>query len=308
MAILRGISIAAIKKTVILAIVLSLVGWLAFQFRTPSVQAADIAGGISATIAIIIGFLVLYPRLDYLLLPGGTRKAHRQLLQHVILLASKATVAMSGSRGHAGVRSEALATLYLTSKALPHVPPGGLDRHLDIPEEIQAELDRCKLAAEEAIKAGGLESTRFIYQTNLFNALGELIKATAYELGGHGYVTEHWERNLVEWNMCAVRLYHGLRSPLGPPIHEDQLLRLLDRLSSVDDGDYITERLKNGNLVRLKQDDGEWTGTLKLTSDPKLVDHLETGMPVWELSIVDRNGSKAEFTCDATGFEPAPGE
>ena len=108
--------------------------------------------------------------------------------------------------------------------------------------------------------------------------------------------------------MCAVKQYQALRSPLGPPASEDQLLQLLDRLSSLGISDHLVEPLKKEHLVRIRDDNGEWTGTFKLTSNPDLVGHLETGMPVWKLDIIDREGTEVSFIRDRTGFEPAPGE
>ena len=297
-----------IAKAAIFVVLAGLVALLSFQHRQPSVQAAEIAGGISAAIAILVGFLILHPRLNYLLMPRKTRKAHVRHLQHVMSLVSQATVAISGSKGYANVRTGALAAVYLSTTALPNVPPGRLEEHFEVPEDLKDELANCKAAAEETIERGGLEGARFMYQTNLVNALGELVKAACYELGGHGYVTEYWERNLVEWNMCAIKQFQALRSPLGPSAPEAQLLSLLDRLSSIDVQDHMTRPLMEGDLLRVQEDSGKWTDTLKLTSDPQLVGHLETGMPVWALDIIDANGTTVGFIRDRTGFEPAPGE
>ena len=297
-----------IKKIVIPVLIACGLGWLASLFRSPSVQAADIASGISAIIAIAVGFVVLYPRLDYLFLPRQTRKSHKKQLQHVMTLVSRAFVVFSGRAGNPGDRTGALVMVYITSRALPNVPPSALDSHFDMPKEINTELAQLKEAVEETIGARGLENPRLIYQTNLFNALGELVKGAAFELGGHGFVTETWERNLVEWSMCALKQHQALRNPLGPPASEDQLLQLLDRLISADISGHLVEPLKKGHPVRIQNDHGEWIGPHKLISNPVLVDRLDTGMPVWKLAITDREGAKKSFRRDRTGFEPAPGE
>ena len=89
---------------------------------------------------------------------------------------------------------------------------------------------------------------------------------------------------------------------------EDQLLNLLDRLHSHEFNANAVQPLKEGDLVRIKTPGAEWIDTLKLTSEPAIVDRRETGLPVWRLEVVDAVGIEAVLTCDRTVFEPAPSE
>lgn len=223
-----------------------------------------------------------------------------------MLMASSASLVYSGSTGRAGARTEALATIYIATSALPHFPPSPLDDLFDVPDAFRADLARSKEAAEQAINSGGLEDARFAYQSNLLLAFGKFASAAGYELGGHGYVTDHWEQNLFEWIECARKQSDALRKPLGPPAPDTQLLNLLDRLNSVDVGDYLTKPLTKGKMVRIRNDDGSWSGTLKLTADPKRVDEFEAILPSWELSVIDRNDNEETYVLDRRSFEPAP--
>lgn len=297
---------ARLIKTCIVLLGAAIVSWLAFVFRNPSVEAADVASGVSALIAVGIALGVLTPRLDYLLLPKRTRTGHIAHLQHTALIVSQAVVALSGSTGRGGQRTDALSTFYVASQAVPGLHAGVLDEHIEVPDALAQELARCKKAAEEAINAGSLEGPRASYQMSLFEALGLLALAVANELGGHGYVTDRWERNTRDWLACAVKQHYALRNPLGPPAPEEQLLNLLDRLNTHKLTGYIMEPLTEGTLIRLRTSETEWTDTFKLTSAPQIIARLESGIPVWELNFVDSVGTQGRIESPRSGFEPAP--
>ncbi len=297
-------------KAAIFTVPPSVIGFVVFRNQEGSVRAADIAGGVSAVVAITAAFYVLHPRLNYWLLPYRTRRDHNTYVAWLTLTISSARVLLSGSRGNAGARTDALGLVHLTSRSLPDVPPGVIDVHFGAPADLMEQIAGFQKVAEEVIgtKERALEDPRLTYQMNLITALGHLLKGVGYELGGHGYVTDLWEQNLADWVMCAQRQYQALKRPLGSAAAEDQLLNLLDRLQTHEFNANAVQPLKEGDLVRIRTSETEWINTLKLTTDPVIVDRRETGLPVWRLEIVDALGAEAAFTCDRTAFEPAPGE
>ena len=63
-------------KAAIFTIPPSVIGLVVFWSQEGSVKAANIAGGVSAVVAITAAFYVLHPRLNYWLLPRGRRRDH----------------------------------------------------------------------------------------------------------------------------------------------------------------------------------------------------------------------------------------
>jgi hypothetical protein len=295
-------------KAAIFTIPPSVIGLVVYWSQEGSVKAANIAGGVSAVVAISAAFYVLHPRLNYWLLPHKTRRDHNTYVAWLTLTISNARVVLAGSRGCGGARTNALGTVHLTSRSLPTVPPSLIDTHFGGPADLIEEIAGFQKVAEEVIgtRERALEDPRLTYQMNLITALGLLLRGVGYELGGHGHVTDLWEQNLADWVMCAQRQYRALKRPLGAAATEDQLLTLLDRLHTHEFNANATKPLREGDLVRIRTSETEWIDTLKLTSDPVIVDRRETGLPVWKLEVVDAVGAEAEFTCDRTAFEPAP--
>ncbi len=298
----------AYLKAAIFTIPPSIIGLVVFWSQEGSVKAANIAGGVSAVVAIIAAFYVLHPRLNYWLLPHRTRRDHNTYVAWLTLTVSNARVLLAGSRGNAGARTDALGIVHLTSGSLPNVPSSAIDIHFGGPADLMEQITGFQRVAEGVIGTRGraLEDPRLTYQMNLITALGHLLRGVGYELGGHGYVTDLWEQNLGDWVMCAQRQYRALKRPLGSAAAEDQLLNLLDRLHTHEFNANAVQPLKEGDLVRFRIPEVEWIDTLKLTSDPVIVDRRETGLPVWRLEVVDAVGTEAVFTCDRTVFEPAP--
>ena len=288
------------------ALFFSLIGWLSFVRRTAAVEAADIAGGISATIAVIGAFALLYPRLKYVLLPRKLRRLHRAHIKWLTLTVSEAFVALSGSTGTAQVRTEALVALHTVSKSHPGMPASVIDDMLDLPEQTEKEIAAYKQATEQVTVSGALEGPRLEYQIKLFLALGKLQSGVGYELGGHGYVTDLWKRSLMDWVLCASTLNRVLERPFDPPPSEEQLSNLHDRLNSPEFNEHATKPLTEGSLVRIRQSETEWIDTLRLTADPEIVARRDSGMPIWKLEVVDALGVEETFVRDRTSFEPAP--
>ena len=222
---------------------------------------------------------------------------------------SNASTVLAGSRGNAGARSEALGTVHLTSASLPHVPPSIVDVHFGATSVVKEQVAGFKKVAEEVIGTSdqALEDPRLTYQMNLIAALGQLLRGVGYELGGHGYVTDLWQLNLADWVMCAQRQYQALKRPLGSAAAEDQLLNLLDRLHSHEFNANAVQPPKRGELVRFRTSETKWTATLRLISDPKIVNRRDTGLPVWRFEVIDVVGTETTVICDRTAFEPAPG-
>lgn len=106
--------------------------------------------------------------------------------------------------------------------------------------------------------------------------------------------------------MCAQRQYRALRRPLGSAAAEDQLLNLLDRLHTHEFNANAVQPLKEGDLVRIRTSETNWTGTLKLMSGPKIVGRRQTGLPVWRLEVVDAVDAQTTVICDRIAFEAAP--
>ena len=285
-------------------------GYLVFRWLQGSIEAASVAGGVSALVAVVAAVYVLHPRLNYRLVRRTTRRTHNAYVGWLAVTVSNANVVLTASRGNAGARTRALGNVHLTGRALPFVPSSVIDAHFDVSPEDQEQIAAYKEAAEEVIgtKNRPLEDPRLAYQMNLVRALGSLMRGVGYELGGHGYVTDLWRQNLEEWVVCAQRQHRALKRALGPAAPEEQLLNLLDRLSTSDFYDNATKPLRDGDLVRVWNAGGGWSGTFKLTSDPELVARRTSGLPVWDLEIVDAQGTQAKFTVDRTEFEPAPGE
>ena len=283
-------------------------GYLVFRWLQGTIEAASVAGGVSALVAVVAAVYVLHPRLNYRLVRRKTRRTHNAYVAWLAVTISNANVVLIGSRGRAGARTHALGDVHLTGRGLPFVPPSTIDAHFDVSPEDQEQIAAYKKAAEEVIgtKNRPLEDPRLAYQVNLVRALGCLMRGVGFELGGHGYVTDLWRQNLEEWVVCAQRQHRALKRALGPAAPEEQLLNLLDRLSTSDFYDNATKPLKDRDLVRIWSAGSGWSGTLKLTSDPQLVNRRTSGLPVWELEIIDAIGTQATFTVDRTEFEPAP--
>ena len=298
----------AYLKAAIFTIPPSAIGLVVFWSQEGSVKAANIAGGASAVVAITAAFYVLHPRLNYWLLPHKTRRDHNAYVAWLTLTVSNARVVLAGSRGIAGARTNALKTVHLMAGSLPYAPHSLIDIHFDGPADLMEQIAGFKRVAEAVVgtRERALEDPRLTYQMNLITALGHLLERVGYELGGHGYVTDLWEQNLGDWVMCAQRQYRALMRPLGSAAAEDQLLNLLDRLHTHEFNANAVQPLKEGDLVRIKTPEAEWIDTLKLTSEPVIVDRRETGLPIWRLEVVDAVGAEAVFTCDRTVFEPAP--
>lgn len=188
-----------IKKAISAGVLSSFIGWVVFEHTPLSIRAADVTSGVAALIAVIGVFAALHPRLNYVLLPRKVRKTHINQIGWLTTSMSGVFVGLSGSTGEGGLRTDALATVHIMSRLIPKLPPGRIDEHFEVPKELLDEINRHKKAAEEVLKARkGLEGPRWLYQQNLYNALGELIKKAGYELGGHGYVTDLWEGTYIQ--------------------------------------------------------------------------------------------------------------
>ncbi len=298
------------RKGAIFTILVLAVGAAMFGNQERLVDAAGIAGGVSALVAITAAVYVFHPRLNYWLLPRQVRRDHDSYLLWLTFCVGNAHTELAGSSGQGGVRTEALGTVHLISESLPFVGPSLIDVHFGVAPEVREQLANFQKVAEAVIGTSdrALEDPRMIYQLNLIAALGELLKGVGYELGGHGYVTELWAQNLRDWVVCAQRQYRALKRPLGIAAAEGQLLNLLDRLHTQEFSANAVQPLKTGDLVRIRTSETDWTDTLKLTSDPVIVNRRETGLAVWKLEVIDAADAQTTFVCDRTTFEPAPRE
>ncbi len=278
------------------------------RYQQGSAQAAGVASGISALVAITAAIYVLHPRLNYWLLPSRVRKRHNEYVAWLTLAIGNVRFDLTDGRGRAGSRTDALGILYVASRSIPGAPSSPLDIHLSPPEELANLIAGYREVAEGIVGSRDrpLEDPRLVYQLNLNRALSGLLGGVAFELGGHGYVTDLWEQNLEEWVICAQRHYRALRRPLGPSASEDQLLNLLDRMHTHGFDENSFRPLQEGDLVRTRVSEAEWTDTLKLTADPVVVGYRDTGLPVWRLEVVDVAGAEATFINDRQWFEPAP--
>lgn len=298
---------ASLTTTLLTVVFSILVGWMVAEHRTTAVQAADIASGIGAVLAVLGAFYVLRRQLNYSFLWPGTRWTHRNHIQWLAMTISDAVVTLAGSAGKGGARNDALVRVHLATNSLPGVPPSALDEHIAVSQESVDEINRFKRNTERVTKRGALDDARHNYQQNLFNAIGLLAVKGGYELGGHGYVTDIWERSLMDWVMCATKLHASLNSPLSQPLAEDQLLGLLARLNSPDFEENATKSLNAGDMIRIRYPTTNgWSDTLKLTANPEMIDRHGSEIPIWELQIVDAQGNKSTIHADPTGFEPAP--
>ena len=298
-------------RKVALFVILGLsIGFVMFWNQADSVKVANIVGGVSAAVAIAAAVYVFHPRLNYWLLPRKTRREHDTYVAWLTLSISNAHTVLAGSRGKGGERTEALRSVHLTSGGLAFVPPSVIDFEFGASQDDMDRIARFKKVAEAVIGTEDrtLEDPRMTYQLNLLAALGQLLEGVGYELGGHGYVTDVWAQNLGDWVVCVQRQYRALKRPLGSAAAEGQLLNLLDRLYAPEFTAHATEPLREGDLVRIRTSEIDWTGTLKLTSDPEIVYRRESGLAVWRLEVVDAVDARTTFICDRTTFEPAPGE
>ena len=286
------------------------IGFVMFWNQVDSVKVANIVGGVSAAVAIAAAVYVFHPRLNYWLLPRKTRREHNTYVAWLTLSISNAHTVLAGSWGKGGERTESLHAVHLISGGLPFVPPSVIDFEFGATQADMERIAGFKKVAEAVIgtEDRALEDPRMTYQINLIAALGQLLKGVGYELGGHGYVTDVWAQNLGDWVVCAQRQYRALKRPLGSAAAEGQLLNLLDRLYAHEFTAHATEPLREGDLVRIRTSEAEWTGTLKLTSDPEIANRRESGLAVWRLEVVDAVDARTTFICDRTTFEPAPGE
>ncbi len=307
---LKSVGRLTYRKIVVFTVLILSIGFVMFWNQAESVKAANIAGGVSAVVAITAAVYVFHPRLNYWLLPRKTRREHNTYVAWLTLNIGNARTVLAGSWGKGGERTEALRTVHLTSGGLPFASPSVIDCEFGAPQDEMDGIARFKKVAEAVIgtEDRALEDPRMTYQINLISALGQLLIGVGYELGGHGYVTYLWQQNLGDWVTCAERQYRALKRPLGSAAAEGQLLNLLDRLYAPDFTAHATEPLREGDLVRIRTSEIEWTGTLKLTSDPEIVNRRDSGLPVWRLEVVDAVDARTTFICDRTTFEPAPGE
>ncbi len=298
------------RKAVVFAVLALSIGSFMLWNQAETVKAANIAGGLSAVVAVTAAVYVFHPRLNYWLLPRKIRREHNTYLAWLTLSISNAHTVLAGSWGKGGERTEALRAVHVTSGGLAFVPPSIIDCEFGASQDDMDRTARFKKVAEAVTgtEDRALEDPRMTYQLNLIAALGQLLKGVGYELGGHGYVTDLWEQNLGDWVVCAQRQYRALKRPLGSAAAEGQLLNLLNRLYAPEFSAHATQPLREGDLVRIRTSEIEWTGTLKLTSDPEIVNRRESGLAVWKLELVDAVDARTTFICDRTAFEPAPGE
>ena len=159
-----------------------------------SLQAAGIASGVSAGIAVTAALYVFHPRLNYWLLPLATRRRHNDYVLWLAANIVRASSGLAGSSGTAGARTDALRTIHVVSNSLPYFTPSRIDMDIDISEEEREVIAGFQRVAEEVLGPveRPLEHSRLIYQINLNTALGHLLSGVGYELGGHGYVTDLW--------------------------------------------------------------------------------------------------------------------
>lgn len=300
----------ALRKIAIFSLIPAIAAYLVVRYQDGSAQAAGIASGFSALVAISAAVYVLQPRLNYWLLRRETRRLHDTYVAWLTLTVSNVRDLLAGSRGTGGARTDALCTIHLVSTSLPNVPPNIISAHFAARADVMERIATFRRVAEEVIgtRDKALEDPRLVYQMNLVRALGLLLRGAWEELGGHGYVTELWENNLEDWVVCSQRQYRALKRPLGPSAAENQLLNLLDRLLSNEYSATAVRPLKQGDLVRIRTSETEWIDTVKLTSDPELVGRRDSGLPVWRLEVVDAAGVEARLTRDRMAFEPAPRE
>ena len=295
-------------KTTVFTAAPAVAAFAVFRYQQGSAQAAGMASGISALVAITAAVYVLHPRLNCWLLPSRVRKRHNEHVAWLTLAIGNVRFDLNDSRGRAGSRADALRILYIASRSIPGAPPSPLDIHFPPPAELANLIAGYREVAEGIVGSRDrpLEDPRLVYQLNLTRALSRLLGGVVFELGGHGYVTDLWKQNLEEWVICAQRQYRALRRPLGPSANEDQLLNLLDRMHTHGFDENSIRSLQAGDLVRTRVSEAEWTGTLKLTADPVVVGYRDTGLPVWRLEVVDVAGAEASFINDRQWFEPAP--
>ena len=277
--------------------------------REGSLQAMGVASGIGGGVAAIAAIYVFHPRLDYWMLPREIRRKHNE---HLLWLAANVVRAKNdlvGSWRRPGARTAALNKMQLVYDSLPFLPPSLIDRDLEASGEDRERVASYKRVAEEVTgpEEDPLEDGRRIYQVNLHAAFGLLMLSVGYELAGHGYVTELWERNVADWVVCARRQHQALKRPFGLAASEEQLLNLLNRLLSLEFQENATKRFQEGDKVRIRAPNMEWGETVRLSADPKIVGRRpENKVPIWRLAVIDANGATGVFELDRRYFEAAP--